>query len=93
MPVFPGTGLDNEGFGGFLQQAPAHDFHFQDQRFDVAGEHDVATATQHKLRCGAPFGVGQQLMHVRFAGNAHQRVGPGNDMEGIKSLERHVFLD
>jgi hypothetical protein len=32
-------------------------------------------------------------MGIRFTANAHQRVGLGDDMEGVKGLEWDVFLD
>ena len=37
VPVFPRTGLNNEGLGRFVNQTAAHQLDFEHQGFDVAG--------------------------------------------------------
>ena len=80
-------------FGRFTQQAAAHDFDLEHQGFDVAGNHQVAAATQHEFLRVAPLGVGAQGHGVCLGVDAHERVRPGHDVEGVERLQGNIFLD
>ena len=53
MPVFSCTSLHNPGFVCLGYQTLAHDFHFENERLDVARQHNVAATAQYTV----PFGV------------------------------------
>ncbi len=93
VPVLASARLHHKGFGRFFHQAPALDLDFQDQRFDVTGEHNIAAAAQYKFGPGTPFGAGDDSLHVGFTGNADEGMRLGHNVEGVARLEGDVFLD
>jgi len=93
VPVFTGTGLDNPGLGRFTDQAPAHDFDLEHQRLDIAGQHNVAAATQHKFGRSLQGRVLQHGVNIGFALDMHEMKRLGDDAEGVGRLEGNVFLD
>jgi hypothetical protein len=93
VPALARARLHDESLGGFRHQSAPHHFHLQNHRFHIAREHNVAAPAQYKLVGSAPLRVRQQQMHIGFTGNADQCVGLGHDVEGVKGLERDVFLD
>ena len=93
VPHLAGTGFDHPGARGFFHKPPAHDLGLEHQGFDVAGQHDVAAATQHEFRHRAQRSVGQHLVELRLAAHPHQLVRACHDAKGVQGLEGNIFLD
>ena len=93
VPVFPCARFHNEGFGGFFDQAAAHQLDFKHQRLDVTRQNNIAAPAQHKLGCGAQFWMTNHSLQIFQLTQTHQRKRFGDDMKGVVGLERDVFLD
>jgi len=93
VPVLAGAGLHDEGFGGLAHQPFAHDLDLEHQRFDVAGEHNVAAAAKNELRNSLQRRVGQHGGQVGLGADAHQTQGLGHNAKAVVRLQGDVFLD
>ena len=93
MPVFARASLDDPGFCSFTSQALAHDLDFKYQRLDIAGQHNIAAAAQHKLGRGLQFWVLQQRGDVGFGFDTCQAKRLSHNTKGVVRLEGDVFLD
>ncbi len=93
MPVFARTGLNDEGFGRFLHQPTAHDFHLEHHRLDVTRDDNIAAPSKNKLRLNAQIRMLQNSAQIRLVFDSNQSKSFCNDMEGIECLKRHIVLD
>ena len=70
VPVFTGSGLHNPVFVGLIHQFAAHDLNLECQGFHVAGQHNIAAATQDKRGMGGEIVAGYGLAQILYAGDA-----------------------
>ena len=82
-----------KALGGFAHQGAAHDLDFEHHRLHIARDDDIAAAAKDELGGRPQVRVGQQGLHIGFAGDAHQRLRLGHDVKGVVGLEWDVFLD
>ncbi|MOA32498.1 hypothetical protein D3C78_1537230 [compost metagenome] len=93
MPALARAGFDDPGRGRFAHHAHALDLHLEHHRLDIAGQHDIAAASQHQHGPAAPQRVGEQRAHIIFGMHAHQGMGAGRDAKGVAVLQGYIFLD
>ena len=92
VPILSSRGLHHPGFVVLGHQLFAHEFDFHDQRFDVAGDDDVAAPAQHEMWCQA-LGAGEKGLHIGLGAQAQQALGTGSDAKAVVGLQRDVALN
>ena len=93
VPDLAGSDLDNPVPVGLFDQTHALDFHLQHHRFDIAGDHDIAAATQHEHGLARQLRLGDQVEDILHGVGSHQGVSTRNDAKGVAKLEGNVVLD
>ena len=86
VPSLSSPSLDDPGFGGFLDQTKTLDLHLEHGGLDIARQHDVAAAAQHKKWSLAQRWIATRLQQIRHLANANQIQRTGCDTEGVPRL-------
>lgn len=93
MPALAAAGFNKGVAGVFAHDAPPWDVCFEDELGDVAGEHDVAAAAEHKFGQIRKMGIVKDAAQLGDAGDADELLGFGVDAKGVERGEWDLGLD
>ncbi|MNP24821.1 hypothetical protein D3C76_1176010 [compost metagenome] len=92
MPRFTGLGLDHDVLTIVAEHAAATAGHVQHQRINIAGQQQVAAATDHQHRHPLLLRLTQRQAHLLIIVRLAEKTRLHVDAEGVVRFERYLLL-